>query len=307
MSFNYINLSDISRYNKEKIFIHCLDLADYFITPHVFNSEAIGTYYSYLTKKNILNTQTEYNIAYRILSENSSTRTQNWKNVLVWSLSQADIFYMLIPVIDQMEMTIKILKSIPDVISEHVFGDNNEKSVIFYGFICDEIKKIVHEMGMFDIMQSIQEFWNFKLVSKKLGRRYFIAAKDYFAIPLTDLELKEFENEKIFLGTKNENMSNIRIYGGITEEKKSFLINTYSTSLCNIENEEKPYYKEIILYKEGRELLFHYFDELKLCLSDKEIQIIKNKFQVNISEWDVYNQNDNYERLNDFSLSLLDK
>ena len=122
---------------------------------------------------------------------------------------------------------------------------------------------------------------------------------------MNSAELKEFEESAVELS--NKRLSNISVYGKNREELFDSLVNLFSVSITKPYDSGIPFFVNLGLMKEKRQILYFSFDELFVCLSDSEICEMAEEYQIDVQKGRLMKEQGAYHVTTDyFDLSVYD-
>lgn len=108
------------------------------------------------------------------------------------------MFYFKLPVIDPLLDLIETIKKITTVTIKYVNVGIGEKYVNIYGGLCENIRKIILNLGIFNFLQLYD--CELRLIENKSQRVLFIGHRDFLATDCTKNELEILRGKDIILG-----------------------------------------------------------------------------------------------------------
>lgn len=306
MVYKFYNLSDISFDDCKKVFWFCLNKCNFLKAAYISNYDNRDKDYLSLFTVNNIQVKKVWHLDYHIDYEDNN-KMQAWRELFEYSLEKSDVFYFCVPAMQKFDKFVNLIKTIPDIKLKNILKNQNRDYYEIYGLINEDCKNILLDLGLFDSLQSDIPEWRFKLISSYLGRLYFVSTLNFIGSTLTDDDLEYFENKNILLGEKLEDY--LCIYGKVTVELMKILMNMFTNYIDKLNGDiiSPPYFVNLTLCINDREIFFNHFEESMICLSDLELEELINNYKVDTSKWNLYKETSTYQAPMDyFSLRIHD-
>lgn len=161
----------------------------------------------------------------------------------------------------------------------------------------EDLKRELINMDIFYFLQEEFElqFW---LVNSLFTQGYFTAFPKYAGVTLTDNDFTYIKNNNILL--RNKTLSNTTLYGDLGKELRKKLLDLFSFSIAKPYKSGKPHFTNIVLSLKERQILHFDTDVLYICLTDEELDVLKQSHQVDTSNWKLIKKKDNYNTPADY-------
>lgn len=305
MSYKYFDISDRSLEDWAKVFTFCLKKSDFFTISHIHHYDKMYRQDRMLFNVNGAKTEQLWHFDYNFEYVSVDTEEMNdIRNLYQNVLELSDFVYLCLPVDWECTEFISYVQKSSSFITKSLMREGKEYYEIS-GVINEECKKALTEADFLRYIQTENSEWRYRLYKGDCGCNHFCAAKNYVGFLLNSVELKAFEESSVELN--NKRLSNISVYGKNREELFDSLMNLFSVSITKPYDSDVPFFTNIGLMREKRQLLYFSFDELFVCLSDSEICEMAEEFQIDVQKCRLIKEQSVYHTTADnFDLSVYD-
>ena len=299
MRYKYFDISDMSLADWTKVFEFCLKKADFFDICHIHNYDKMARKDRELFDSNGAKTELLWHFDYNF--EYISVDTDGMKNIRSLYqnvLDASDFVYLCLPADMECAAFLSYAqKNSSFTITKSLKGEGEEYYEIF-GVMNEGCKKALTEAELLNYMQTARSEWLYKIYKSGCGSARFCAAKNYIGFLLNDAELKLYEDKSGEL--RNKRLSNIFVSGKVREDLLDILVNLFSVSIMKPYDSGIPFFANIGLMKEKRQILYFNDDELLVCLSDSEICEMAEEYQIDVTKYKMRKEQSDYCMFTDY-------
>ena len=286
----------------EEIFKMFLEAADSFAIDHVFQYGILEKYNPEILRK--IEVEKLYFIGYCLFYEEQRKEyhKESWIRLFKYYIEKLEAFYIYLPQ-ENSQKYLEYFSGIEGIsikenfVKEHEFGDySREEHVAIYGGL-KGVKDMLYNIMMkeyFDNDNKDRLVLNlFNIKDQKEGT--FALVDNGVYLELTDEMYKRFSGQGIKLGTMIEDHHRIFCKGDLDDElrKALYLIQNFnSIKQEQFPKEEKPFYTNITLYKNKREIFRVNAMNVFICIPEEEEETYKRILKRD--KWEKYNEKKEY-------------